>query len=543
MKDDSAREKAIEKLVAEKLRSDAAAPSAPCPDAGILAAYYERSLAPGERATWEAHFDKCARCQARIAALARMSSGDEESPLSSSAAPRRQARKFFGMRWAWAAPLFVALVVAGLWYTGEFEPFRNQTPEAPRQVASPSAIQPAPSATATEQEEAKSSRVRDEDKKGSASAPSPAPRIAEKKEGAAPASPSPQDKLQLSARAMEPSASNEPSPAAGRRESPALTQGASGGTNRVQMSSLPPPPKATGQGGGAAGEIASPAERMQMAAPERARESSAKSLDGIAGGVASTPAPQRAVQPLAETIRSQPQAPSMQLESARLIPAAKASANGPLGVVSGIVKDASGAAVPGATITVRNTGTNITTVLTADNAGAYLAAGLDPGIYAIQAGAPGFRPSAMNEVTLQAHADRKVDFALQVGSVAQTVTVEAQAAAVQTAATPWRVGPHGLIQKQAEGNEWESKVSGVTEDLFDIAFPTARIGWVVGQGGTVLRSIDGGETWARLASPTNEDLLHVTATSAKAAKVTTSSGRVFSTRDGGETWKQISGPK
>ncbi len=279
-----------------------------------------------------------------------------------------------------------------------------------------------------------------------------------------------------------------------------------------------------------------------MAAPQPPRQGSAKSL-GVVGGVASASAAARAVPPPGEAIRSQAQAQGTQLESGRLIPAAKAAAKGLPGSVSGTVTDASGAAVPGATITVRNTSTNVTTVLTANNTGVYMAAGLNPGAYTIQAGAPGFTPSVKNEVTLQAHTDRKVDFALQVGTSTQTVTVEAQVAVLQKASPSWRVGPRGLIQKHVRGNKWKSKVSGVTEDLFDITFPTSKIGWAVGQGGTVLRSTDGGKTWSKVTSPTHEDLLHVTAIGAESATVSSRSGRSFSTSDGGRTWKQVAGRK
>jgi hypothetical protein len=523
MKDDSARDKAIEKLVAQKLRAGAATPSAACPDAEVLAAYFERTLAPKERATWEDHFSSCARCQAQLAALARMSSGEEGSPAAAPMRARVPARKIFRLRWAWAAPMLVAMFVAGLWYTGEFQPLLHQRSEIPRGISSP-----APPAKPPEVAPANEGTK-------------PAPLRAEKKEGAASALSSAEDKLQHLPRMTEQRLSNEPSPVPQPKGAPAAAPAATAETNRLEMAPAPPP-KAIPQGALAGGNIAPPTERMQMEAPQTQREASAAGA-GLAGGVASAPAAPLAAQPLREAISPQTEAQAVQLDSARLGPAGKASAGGLLGSVSGTVTDASGAAVPGATVTVRNTSTNVTTVLTANNAGAYAVAGLNPGVYTVRADARGFTPSVMNEVTLQAHADRKVDFALQVGTVAQTVEVQARAAAVQTASPPWRVGPRGLMQKLTPEKKWESKVSGVTADLFDIAFPNSKIGWAVGQGGTVLRSTNGGKSWSKLTSPTHEDLVHVTAIGAESATVSSRSGRFFSTDDGGRTWTPVASPK
>jgi Photosynthesis system II assembly factor YCF48 len=152
VKDESAREKALDKLVREKLRAQAAAPAGACPEASILAAYVERALAPGERTRWEAHFASCARCQEQIAALVRLS--EEDEPVARPAPARRRVA---GFRWAWAASVLLAVTVAGLWYTGEFKSRLKQNvetisiPARPPASAPPTASegkQPIPPATA-----------------------------------------------------------------------------------------------------------------------------------------------------------------------------------------------------------------------------------------------------------------------------------------------------------------------------------------------------------------------------------------------------------
>jgi hypothetical protein len=100
----------------------------------------------------------------------------------------------------------------------------------------------------------------------------------------------------------------------------------------------------------------------------------------------------------------------------------------------------------------------------------------------------------------------------------------------------WRVGPHGLIEKLNAKGKWKKQKSGVEADLFAGAFPSADVGWAVGQGGIVLRTADGGAKWSQVASPTTDDLVQVSATSDQAAKVTTRGGRTFSTTDAGSTW-------
>ena len=53
-----------------------------CPEAGIIAAYFERSLAAEQKEHWERHFADCARCQAVLAAMARAQTAESAEPRS-----------------------------------------------------------------------------------------------------------------------------------------------------------------------------------------------------------------------------------------------------------------------------------------------------------------------------------------------------------------------------------------------------------------------------------------------------------------------------
>lgn len=101
----------------------------------------------------------------------------------------------------------------------------------------------------------------------------------------------------------------------------------------------------------------------------------------------------------------------------RLQPATSAS-------LTGTVTDASGAVIPGASVTVRNTSTSVEHTVTTDATGHYLAESLMPGSYSIKAAAPGFAMQRVTDVAVDASRQTTENLILQVGSVSQSVTVE-----------------------------------------------------------------------------------------------------------------------
>lgn len=101
------------------------------------------------------------------------------------------------------------------------------------------------------------------------------------------------------------------------------------------------------------------------------------------------------------------------------------------GVLSGYVYDDSGAVIPGAAVTIRNVGTNCELGLETNAAGLYVSPPLPPGTYQLTTQQEGFAPAA-KKVPLYLSERLAVDFTLQVGSVAETVTVEAVGEILQT---------------------------------------------------------------------------------------------------------------
>ena len=97
------------------------------------------------------------------------------------------------------------------------------------------------------------------------------------------------------------------------------------------------------------------------------------------------------------------------------------------GALTGVVTDASGAAVRGATITVTNVDTNLQRVVVSTGDGVYTAAALAPGAYRIDVLLPGFKPVRLERVHLATGQTARIDFHLAVGGVRDEVTVAGDA--------------------------------------------------------------------------------------------------------------------
>ncbi len=111
--------------------------------------------------------------------------------------------------------------------------------------------------------------------------------------------------------------------------------------------------------------------------------------------------------------------------------AAVCFAQGTTSRLVGVVQDPSGAAVANATVKLTNEATGATFTTTTTSSGAYTFEAVQPGKYEVSAEAPGFRRfvSRGNAVTIGQPAT--VNITLEVGSVTESVTVNAVAEAVQ----------------------------------------------------------------------------------------------------------------
>src|SRR6266700_3737446 len=98
-------------------------------------------------------------------------------------------------------------------------------------------------------------------------------------------------------------------------------------------------------------------------------------------------------------------------------------AQGAAATLTGTVTDRSGAVIPKAEISVKNTATGVTRSTETNSAGFYTAPGLPPGNYAVSVTASGFSTAVRTNVTLTVGAQQVLDFTMQVGQVSQNVEV------------------------------------------------------------------------------------------------------------------------
>jgi hypothetical protein len=92
-------------------------------------------------------------------------------------------------------------------------------------------------------------------------------------------------------------------------------------------------------------------------------------------------------------------------------------------IISGVVLDDQGAAVPGATVTVHNTQTGVDTVLVTNDAGAYTTPPLVLGTYTVKVELEGFKVSESGQILLRGGDQVRNDVRMEVGNLQETVQV------------------------------------------------------------------------------------------------------------------------
>jgi hypothetical protein len=105
-----------------------------------------------------------------------------------------------------------------------------------------------------------------------------------------------------------------------------------------------------------------------------------------------------------------------------LLPAAVA-AQAVYGSVSGVVRDASGALLPGVTVTITSVERKTSDAVTSNESGFYVKERLLPGTYEIKAELTGFKSAVVPTVQVSVDTQTPVNFQLDIGQITETVTV------------------------------------------------------------------------------------------------------------------------
>src|SRR5687767_7463386 len=98
--------------------------------------------------------------------------------------------------------------------------------------------------------------------------------------------------------------------------------------------------------------------------------------------------------------------------------------------LSGTVRDESGLVLPGVTVTVTQTETGFTRTVVSDDTGTYVLANLPLGPYRLEVSLQGFRTYVQTGIVLQVGGTPTLNAALAVGSLEETISVEAAAPVV-----------------------------------------------------------------------------------------------------------------
>src|ERR1700729_1280787 len=120
---------------------------------------------------------------------------------------------------------------------------------------------------------------------------------------------------------------------------------------------------------------------------------------------------------------------------AALFMLASAARAGVGGRISGTVKDASGAVVAKATVSITNADTGVRQVLTSDGNGAYSFLNVPVGRYLLEVSADSFRPYQRTGIMIDANSALTIDAVLAVGARSDAVTVIDNQLHVDTAST------------------------------------------------------------------------------------------------------------
>ena len=406
----------FDNMLRRGLSSDSTQAAQGCPDTHILAAYYERSLAPAEIEQFDTHLATCARCRAQIAALVRSEPRDEKALV---------APATWLWNWRWLAPAVTAIAIVLIWAGIRSH---NKTIKEPVNVAMTQTTAPLePVPPPTQPQLAPPSRTVAGDGLAEHAA---IPNSEKKFSGSSPRGFATQS-----------------------REAPMAPSG---------HATAGEPPSLRGEGVGAS------------------------SAGGVAGGAGTSPPP-----------------PDDSALSATLAQSA------PGDVASTANRNATRLAAP-----------------QASGAGAATA----KREFSLSAKRPVSAPQAKASSTT---ADQ-----LQVREESPSPIVIRSPDATKS----WRIAASGAIEFSGDsGVTWEMQRPEIVGAMMSGFAPSAKICWIVGRGGAVLRTVNGTD-WKQVAAPTSQDLTSVIAWSAKRAQVTAADASVFVTKDGGKSWTQQNNP-
>ncbi len=109
-----------------------------------------------------------------------------------------------------------------------------------------------------------------------------------------------------------------------------------------------------------------------------------------------------------------------------------AQAQAIFGAIQGTIRDETGAVIPRAQVSARNVATGVKTGTVSNESGIYLLGELRPGTYEVEVEAPGFNKAIQRNIPIRVEDRVRVDFAMRVGQVSESVEVTASTPLLQS---------------------------------------------------------------------------------------------------------------
>jgi photosystem II stability/assembly factor-like uncharacterized protein len=94
-----------------------------------------------------------------------------------------------------------------------------------------------------------------------------------------------------------------------------------------------------------------------------------------------------------------------------------------------------------------------------------------------------------------------------------------------------------ILETKDGGRTWEQHESATSNALYEAHFVDEQRGWIVGQAGTILHTDDGGKTWKKQESGTDRYLFSIDSVSADHLIAVGEQATLAETKDGGKTWE------
>lgn len=98
-----------------------------------------------------------------------------------------------------------------------------------------------------------------------------------------------------------------------------------------------------------------------------------------------------------------------------------------------------------------------------------------------------------------------------------------------------------MLSTLAPAQDWATQNSNTAQDLNGLFMISDTEGWITGNGGVLLHTVNGGTTWTLLVI-TNQDLQDVAFRDAQTGIVVGDNGLIFRTVNGGMSWMPIASP-